>query len=196
MPDADLVGEASEQRLQIGDLITFDGEVAPDLVLGTGGAVEVAHGWDRSRSGSASLLMRSDLHCASSGRFRPRAVIQTVTLGCTGNMCLPTGWRAWSPTRAPFRPRPRCLHDKPCRIVGAHGNAAAGVFRAHPAGGERGLGLPAIHDRPLDAGHRMPSRAGEPPRPADGASRLVLKNDRSYEWRKSREGADDPERRA
>ena len=28
------------------------------------------------------------------------------------------------------------------------------------------------------------------------AGGLVLKNDRSYEWRKSREGADDPERHA
>ena len=44
-----LVRKYAGKRRQVSDLVAIDGEGTPDLVLGAGTAVEIAHGWDRSR---------------------------------------------------------------------------------------------------------------------------------------------------
>ncbi len=55
-----LVRKDAGQRRQVAGFVAIDREGAPDLVLGTGTAVEVAHDRDRSRSSPARLPSHMD----------------------------------------------------------------------------------------------------------------------------------------
>ena len=80
-----LVGEDPGQRRQVAGLIAVDREGAPDLVLEAGGAVEIAHGRDRSLPipsnplCCASTISQHQMRtsklsmqiCAMRGQYRP-----------------------------------------------------------------------------------------------------------------------------